>query len=115
LIGVSYGGWARVTLHPGACSNTRCEPWYWVVLACYSGVSGLYCLWNWGVFRRLAVRSARDLKRRSHAMAKRASRAAAAMLVDTTGDGIADSVIVDTSGDGRPDTIVPLSETAHGR
>ena len=48
-------------------------------------------------------------------MAKRASRAAAAMLVDTTGDGIADSVIVDTSGDGRPDTIVPLSETAHGR
>ena len=66
----------------------------------------------------LAVRSARDLKRRSAAipaMAKRASRAAAAMLVDTTGDGIADSVIVDTSGDGRPDTIVPLSETAHGR
>ena len=73
-----------------------------------SGVSGLYCLWNWGVFRRLAVRSARNLKRRSHAMAKRASRAAAAMLVDTTGDGRADSVHVDTSGDGRPDTIVPL-------
>ena len=34
--------------------------------------------------------------------------AAAAMLVDTTGDGRADSVHVDTSGDGRPDTIVPL-------
>ena len=34
--------------------------------------------------------------------------AAAAILVDTTGDGVADSVHVDTSGDGRPDTIVPL-------
>ena len=65
LIGMSYGGWARVTLHPGACSSTRCEPWYWVVLACYCVLPGLYCLWNWGVFRRLAVRSARDLKRRS--------------------------------------------------
>ena len=38
-------------------------------------------------------------------------RAAAAMLVDTTGDGIADSVHVDTTGDGRPDTIVPLGDS----
>ena len=41
--------------------------------------------------------------------------AAAAMLVDTTGDGRADSVHVDTSGDGRPDTIVPLGESARSR
>ena len=41
--------------------------------------------------------------------------AAAAMLVDTTGDGLADSVHVDTTGDGRPDTIVPLEESAHAR
>ena len=37
--------------------------------------------------------------------------AAAAILVDTTGDGVADSVHVDTSGDGRPDTIVPLGDS----
>ena len=37
--------------------------------------------------------------------------AAAAILVDTTGDGVADSVHVDTSGDGRPDTFVPLRES----
>ena len=41
--------------------------------------------------------------------------AAAAMLLDTTGDGRADSVHVDTSGDGRPDTIVPLGESARSR
>ena len=41
--------------------------------------------------------------------------AAAAILVDTTGDGVADSVHVDTSGDGRPDTIVPLGESARSR
>ena len=41
--------------------------------------------------------------------------AAAAMLVDTTGDGRADSVHVDTTGDGRPDTIVPLGESASAR
>ena len=41
--------------------------------------------------------------------------AAAAMLVDSTGDGLADSVHVDTTGDGRPDTIVPLGESAHAR
>ena len=34
------------------------------------------------------------------------------MLVDTTGDGVADSVHVDTSGDGLPDTIVPLGAPA---
>ena len=38
--------------------------------------------------------------------------AAAAVLVDTTGDGVADSVHVDTSGDGLPDTIVPLGAPA---
>ena len=32
------------------------------------------------------------------------------MLVDTSGDGLADSVHVDTSGDGRPDTFVPPRE-----
>ena len=37
------------------------------------------------------------------------------MLVDTTGDGRADSVHVDTSGDGRPATIVPLGESARSR
>ena len=41
--------------------------------------------------------------------------AAAAMLVDSTGDGLADAVHVDTTGDGRPDTIVPLGESAHAR
>ena len=29
------------------------------------------------------------------------------MPVDTTGDGVADSVVVDTTGDGRPDLVVP--------
>ena len=38
--------------------------------------------------------------------------AAAAILVDTTGDGVADSVRVDTSGDGLPDTIVSLGAPA---
>ena len=41
--------------------------------------------------------------------------AAAAMLVDTTGDSVADSVHVDTTGDGRPDTIAPLGESARSR
>jgi hypothetical protein len=36
------------------------------------------------------------------------------MLLDTTGDGLADSVHVDTSGDGLPDTIVPLGENFRG-
>jgi len=29
------------------------------------------------------------------------------MGVDTTGDGIKDSIAVDTTGDGRPDTVIP--------
>ena len=34
------------------------------------------------------------------------------MFVDTSGDGLADSVHLDTDGDGRPDTIVPAAGTA---
>ena len=34
------------------------------------------------------------------------------MIVDTSGDGVADSVLLDTDGDGRPDTIVPAAGTA---
>ena len=37
------------------------------------------------------------------------------MIVDTSGDGVADSVLLDTDGDGRPDTIVPLGESASAR